>query len=539
MDATHVVSVLGSKLDAIGHRRWDRWRPTVGLASQDDLSIARLDLLYTPRDKRLFATTVSDLASVSPHTVVVGHPVDWDDPWDLEEVWSKLHDIVQKLPMDVHPEGPLVHITTGTHIMQICWFLLVESGLLPGRLLQSSPGKRRADPIGQWKLIDLQLARYDAIARRFEAHRQRHLSALKGGIPTRNPSFNALVDRIETVALHSEEPILLMGPTGAGKTRLARRIHALRAEKNPRLGPLIEVDCTTLRGDAAMSTLFGHVRGAYTGAEHPRQGLIRAAEGGTLFLDEIGDLGVDEQAMLLRALEDGLIRPVGADTLVHCQFQLLAGTHCDLYQRVREGRFRADLLARLDVWSFRLPSLAERPEDIEPNLSFELQRQAERMGRTLRFHREARDQFLHAATQPQATWTGNFRDLRAAVLRMATLCPDGIIDQSAVTEELARLRRRWQGGDGPERSTSTPYIDTFLPLAQREALDPFDAFQLEGVLRTCAAHPTQAAAGRALFAQSRTRKATSNDGDRLRKYLAKWNLKFSEIQRIRTNRPQY
>ena len=131
-------------------------------------------------------------------------------------------------------------------------------------------------------------------------------------------------------------------------------------------GRLVEVNCATLRGDGAMSTLFGHVKGAFTGAAKDRPGLLRSADKGVLFLDEIGELGLDEQAMLLRALEEGTFLPLGSDRSVTSDFQLLAGTNRDLAAAVRDGDFREDLLARIDLWSFELPSLADRLEDLEP-----------------------------------------------------------------------------------------------------------------------------------------------------------------------------
>jgi transcriptional regulatory protein RtcR len=119
-----------------------------------------------------------------------------------------------------------------------------------------------------------------------------------------------------------------------------------------------------------MSTLFGHVKGAFTGALRDRAGVLRVADKGVLFLDEIGELGIDEQAMLLRALEEKTFLPLGSDREARSDFQLIAGTNQDLLAAVRQGRFREDLLARINLWTFTLPGLRSRPEDIEPNLQF-------------------------------------------------------------------------------------------------------------------------------------------------------------------------
>ena len=170
---------------------------------------------------------------------------------------------------------------------------------------------------------------------------------------------------------------------------------------------------------------------------------MRAADGGILFLDEIGELGLDEQAVLLRAIEEKVFLPVGADKETSSNFQLIAGTNRDLAAKVREGRFREDLLARINLWTFHLPGLADRREDIEPNLDYELDKFARLEGTRVEFNKQARARFLSFAIAPSAKWSGNFRDLNAAVVRMATLAAGRRIDDAGVDEEIERLRRQW------------------------------------------------------------------------------------------------
>ncbi len=152
-------------------------------------------------------------------------------------------------------------------------------------------------------IIDLDLSRYNDIATRFAREREETLNFLKSGIATRNPCFNRMIEQIERVAIRSRSPILLNGPTGAGKSFLARRIYELKLARHQFSGPFVEVNCATLRGDTAMSALFGHVKGRLPAREE-RAGLLRSADGGMLFLDEVGELGADEQAMLLKAIEE-------------------------------------------------------------------------------------------------------------------------------------------------------------------------------------------------------------------------------------------
>src|SRR5699024_1210127 len=199
-------------------------------------------------------------------TEVVLREVDIADPWDFEEVYTSLLDFSADYPFDTENEEYLVHITTGTHVVQICWFLLTEAHYLPAKLIQTSPtrGERETDPVGMYAEIDLDLSRDAQITSRFESQQQTQLAFLKACIATRNRAFNTMIEQIERVALRSKAPILLNGPTGAGKSFLARRIYQLRQGRHQVKGRFVEINCATLRGDNAMSTLFGHVKGAFT-----------------------------------------------------------------------------------------------------------------------------------------------------------------------------------------------------------------------------------------------------------------------------------
>ena len=264
-----------------------------------------------------------------------------------------------------------------------------------------------------------------------------------------------MIDRIERVAIDSTAPMLLTGPTGAGKSCPAKRVYELKKSRRQLAGNFAEVNCATLRGDGAMSALFGHKRGAFTGASTDRAGLLRSADGGVLFLDEVGELGPDEQAMLLRALEDERFLPVGSDKEAASDFQRIAGTNRDLTAGVRAGTFRDDLLARIDLWLFSLPALREWPEDVEPNLDYELVEFGRRAGRKITFNRETRERFVAFAAGPDAAWAGNFRELNAAVTRTATLAAGGRITTELVDEEVARLYSAWTAADATDAQLAT------------------------------------------------------------------------------------
>jgi transcriptional regulatory protein RtcR len=524
------IGLLGPVLDQGGGRkRWERWRPTVAVCQHDDLLIKRFVILYQRQYSRLMAQVGEDIRQVSPETEVIPHAIEFENPWDFQEVYGALHDFARDFHFDTDREEYLVHITTGTHVAQICLFLLTESRRLPARLLQTSPSRLPEHKVsGEYTIIDLDLSKYDRIATRFNQEKSDDISFLKSGIKTRNHCFNRLIEQIEQVATNTVDPILLMGPTGAGKSRLARRIYELKKARHRFKGEFVEVNCATLRGDSAMSALFGHKRGAFTGALTDRQGLLRAADGGMLFLDEVGDLGLDEQAMLLRAIEEKTFLPVGSDRSASSDFQLLCGTNHDLMGHVAHRTFREDLLARINLWTFVLPGLHERTEDIEPNLDYELDRFAERTGNRVTFNREARRRFLAFAVSGEAAWSANFRDLSGAVTRMATLAPGGRITEDVVTEEIIRLRRSWPG-EG-ERSEFEPELKGLLNRDAAEKLDMFDRVQLREVLRVCRASRSISDAGRALFHVSRQGKKTPNDADRLRKYLARFGLGWGDIK---------
>ena len=530
-----VIGFLGTQLDSgRGAGRWQKWRPTVSLVQHPDMVIDRLELLYTPPHKDLAALVRADIATTSPETSVNLVEMPTADPWDFGEVYARLFDWAQAYRFDPEREDYWTNITTGTHVAQICLFLLVESRRIPGVLVQTSPPKRqRSGAPGTYTPIDLDLSRYDVIAQRFGAEQRDAVQFLKSGIATRNARFNALIDEVERVAVRSRAPILFTGPTGAGKSHLARRMYALKKARHQVQGPFVEVNCATLRGDGAASTLFGHKKGAFTGAAADRPGLLRAAHQGVLFLDEIGELGLDEQAMLLKAVEEKRFYPLGSDREVESDFQLVAGTNRDLRVEVTAGRFREDLFARINLWSYVLPGLAQRPEDIAPNVDHLLAQAGHALGRGVRFSSEARATYLRYAQSPEAPWAGNFRDLSASVTRLATLADNGRIGSPLVEAELQRLRWQWERlGNAPAMDAQAGGVD-LAALLGGEALqstDLFDQLQLRAVLQVCQRARTLSEAGRMLFQASRGQRSVVNDADRLRKYLARFGLAWDRVR---------
>jgi DNA-binding NtrC family response regulator len=223
-----------------------------------------------------------------------------------------------------------------------------------------------------------------------------------------------VVDTVAVVA-PSAAPVLILGESGVGKEVVARLIHQLSPL---RAGPLVAANCAGLPEALIESELFGHTRGAFTGAARERPGLFRTAQGGTLFLDEIGELPLHLQPKLLRALEDGQITPVGSDDTIRVDTRLVAATNHDLAEAVQQGAFREDLYYRINVVELIVPPLRQRVEDILP----------------LARHFAVEFAGAHVRLSPQAvqallahSWPGNVRELRNAIQRACLLCRGDVI----------------------------------------------------------------------------------------------------------------
>ncbi len=517
-----VIGFLGTKLDA-GKKQ--RWRPSIAVTQHANFKVSRLELIYGKDFSRLAYKVKKDIERSSPETEVLLQCIDLHSPWDFQEVYAKLFDFARNYGFDEDREDYYIHLTTGTHVAQICWFLLAESRHIPAKLLQTSPprqGDWEEDINGHLSKIDLDLSRFDAIQQRFDLISEEHNTLLKAGISTKNEQFNAMIERIELVASSTDFPLLLCGGTGTGKSALAEKIYELKLQNRRVKGRFVHINCSTLRGEGAMSALFGHRRGAFNASSHERRGYLREADGGILFLDDIDKLGLSEQAMILQAIETGRFYPVGSDYEVTSKFQVIAAAGNGLSDKIEQGEFRLDLYARLNMWTFELPSLKQRKDDIEPNIEYELMKVSKLLGTRMGFNSDAMSKYLAFALDYKSNWPGNFRDLGASIMRLATLAPRGRITLSMVEEEIIYLKEQWQ------RLKFKKEDELLLSILGDELgeIDPFDQAQLKYVIDVCRDSKNISEAGRHLFSASRKSKTSSNDGDRLRKYLAKFQLSF-------------
>jgi DNA-binding NtrC family response regulator len=243
----------------------------------------------------------------------------------------------------------------------------------------------------------------------------------------KSPAFNSIIEMIQAVASR-KCPIIITGETGVGKEMVARQIHSASDRANKIFVP---VDCTTLTGQLFESQLFGHSKGAFTGAVSDTMGFFRAANGGTIFLDEISEIPVELQAKLLRVLQEGYITPLGSTKPCPVDVRVLCATNTDLGQLVRDGDFRADLYYRLNVVTLEVPPLRQRKEDILPLAKFFLANQSA-------FYNEPAKTFSKPTEEllVNYAWPGNVRELSNAIERSYVLTSGGEIQPAAMPFEV-------------------------------------------------------------------------------------------------------
>jgi DNA-binding NtrC family response regulator len=272
---------------------------------------------------------------------------------------------------------------------------------------------------------------------------------------------------LEAVA-PSSASVLVQGETGTGKELIARAVHRRSTRKH---GPFVTVNCAALSESLLESELFGHVKGAFTGAVADRPGLLRAADGGTLFLDEIGDMPLATQVRLLRVLQEGEIKPVGSHNTVHVDVRVIAASNVDLARAAERGRFREDLFFRLNVIALQVPPLRDRPEDIPPLVYHFLRKYSRKTGKSVT---AVSSKGMDVLTTHG--WPGNVRELENAIERAVVLATGSAVDTRDLPAGL--------GNAGPSSDLDAASL-SHLPLAsaKRLAVMAFERRYLTNVLR--------------------------------------------------------
>jgi len=293
-------------------------------------------------------------------------------------------------------------------------------------------------------------------------------------------AFQTVVQRIHE-ASQVRSTVLITGETGTGKGLIARAIHEQSRERDK---PFQVIDCTTVPEGMVESELFGHVRGAFTGAVSDKPGLIELADGGSVFLDEVGDLPLPLQTKLLRVLEENEVRPVGGTLVKRVDMRFIAATNQDLEAKVRDGSFRKDLYYRLAVFTIPVPPLRERAEDI-PAIARQLLADLGReMGKSqASFDPSAMEELL------AYRWPGNVRELRNVIERAMILSSNHLIRQA----EIRGLLSRGQGSEAPAAGGFSAYLGQPYSEAKQRLIEDFTVDYLKNKLAVHQDHITQAA----------------------------------------------
>jgi two-component system response regulator HydG len=312
------------------------------------------------------------------------------------------------------------------------------------------------------------------------------LSQGLGSMIGRSGEMEKLYRILSKVAL-SSHPVLILGESGTGKELVARTIHAYgpNAQK-----PFLPVDCGSLVPTLIESELFGYVKGAFTGASHSKDGLLVSAEGGTVFLDEIGELSLNLQAKLLRALQEKEVRPVGSTQRIPIKARIVAATNRDLAAMVEQGTFRKDLFYRLNVVNLRLPALRDRREDI-PLLAAHF---LDRLSREHRAKFTLSDEALRAMMRHD--WPGNVRELENSIERACALSSGPLLHLGDLPTQLQQegleARRSAARADEPAGEDGAPQLTTLAELERQAILgairtlngDKLQAAKLLGIGKT-------------------------------------------------------
>jgi transcriptional regulator with GAF, ATPase, and Fis domain len=402
--------------------------------------------------------TIQAIEEVASEVTVEAIALPLQDPTDYAQILGHLRrecgQICERFP------GAHLYVSTasGTPQMHACWLLLAASGEVPARLLHSRPPQFVSPDKPMVSEVDLAGTPFPKITPAASS-----LIQATDPVPERS-NVAAVLEEIGIVAEHASMrpaletavacaefpfPVLITGETGTGKDLFARLVHRLgdRSAK-----PFVVVNCAAIPENLVESTLFGHVKGAFTDAQKDRAGKFEGADGGTLFLDEIGDLPLPAQAKLLRVLEDGLVDRVGSDKPIKVDVRVIAATNRKLGEAIAAKRFRDDLFFRLNSAEIRLPPLRERRSDI-PRIALRLM---EGFNRNSRRQRQLSPEAL--IRLQGYDWPGNVRDLRTVISRAVMfsggreiLGPEDIrFDDTLSRDPFAYLPEPYEGFDVKE-----------------------------------------------------------------------------------------
>ncbi len=386
----------------------------------------KIYLLYTNTEYLIRANEIYKIAKNLTDEITIDK-INIENPVDYEEIFRKLTRKVFEIynnNREYHPDY-FILTDSGTPQMQTCWFLLVASNLFKAHLIQGIPPKFSGG-IYKSREINLNFKDFPIILKPPEIDKLNRI--LKEGIASKNIEEGNLIGN-ETIFLHAKEKafsvakydisVLLIGESGTGKELFARLIHENSNRKDK---PFVSVNCSTINVQIAESELFGHKKGAFTGAIDDKEGFFGIANGGTIFLDEIGDLPLELQPKLLRVLENGIYFMVGDTKERKTDVRIIAATNRNLHKLVENGKFRRDLFERINQYTIYLPTLSERKNDIPLLINYFINEWNKKYKEN-KFIKE--DVIPYLISYP---WPGNVRELRNAVMSMCASSRKNEID---------------------------------------------------------------------------------------------------------------
>lgn len=459
-------------------------------------SFGRVYLFYTGSSYLERARTVEEIGkSLDSGTRFYLVNVDLVSPVDYEEVFAKLAASARNMMENVRHLRPRIHVLLdpGTPQMQTAWFLIVRSRMLEATLLQGVPARFAG---GSYKVKEVILdqgilpeiripaavpgaRKSQAAERSIEQQDQAgrwYSQPASANIIGENTAFQRVLQQAMRIANY-DISVLILGETGTGKGLIARLIHE---SSNRRNQPFVSINCAAVTASLVESELFGHAKGAFTGASTERMGLFRSADGGTIFLDEIGDLPLDIQPKLLRVLEEHTIVPVGEDGEISVDVRVIAATNKNLESLIGqkgpagsrdEAPFRRDLFERLNQLTINLPLLRDRPEDIPLLIRHYLDDWNNRYHEQKVIDQKSMDLLL------RYSWPGNVRELANTVTGMcATSLSDTIVEQLIPRNIVATLKPPVVGGETivtlPDEGINLPaYLHSLERQYYHEALE--------------------------------------------------------------------
>lgn len=385
-------------------------------------SFQHIFLFDTPTTTEMTQRTYEAIESLHSELEIHIIPLNLSDPTNYQEIFSGLREHAIAIQNEFSDSRFFISVASGTPQMHACWVLLAASGELPAKILHVRPVRFVTKSSPAISEIDLSAEEFPVVrfARAHTKVPNVDVESVRSeiGIIGDHPLF---LKSLETGAMlaPSQTPILISGETGTGKDLIAQFVHLLSERPE---APFVVVNCAAIPGELVESILFGHKRGAFTGAIADQVGKFDAANNGTLFLDELGELPMSTQAKLLRVLQDGIVEPLGRMHGHKVSVRIIAATNKDLRKQIRKGLFREDLFYRLNVGEIKLPALRERRSDI-PKLALHF------LDRLNRFLKNPRRLTAKALSRLQAhQWEGNIRDLENVIERSVRLNQADVID---------------------------------------------------------------------------------------------------------------